>query len=293
MKLDKIIITEEVSEELLDLYSQKSVNTLFAPIVNLGIENTILQEKLIEKIEEIKREVNKQETPEELTTQSIKNVLKLFNKIEKKILKRKDNYFLFHDRLVSDNIVYSIKNNYLEIIITDKKIKKEMYQINSFLENILLKIYFKIEGNKLKFDTMSYNDNMVKELYNLICINHNLIFSILEKKLFQEVIRNFNILRLSHSLMYNEDFESDDDSDSESSDYELLNKIINVNSYIMNDLNDYYKKILSLKDYLELEKDYLLNVIPIEEIKAVSIIYDEYTLNTFNTKKKIKVRPTI
>lgn len=294
MKLDEIIINDEVSKELVGLYSQKSVNTLFAPIVNLGIGNTILQEKLIEKIDEIKRELNKQEIQQEiqqeLINQSRKNVLKLFNKIERKILKRKDNYFLFDDSLISDNFVYSIKREYLEVIIADKKIKKEEYEITSFLENVLLKLYFKIEKNHLKLDTIYYNNNMVKELFRLIVINQNLIFMLINEQMNKEIIRNFNILRLTRSLMYNEDFESDDDldgdSDCDSSEYQLINRVINVNSYIMNDLNDYYKKILLLKDSLELEEDYILNIMSIENLESVKIKYGKnYDLGVFDAKK--------
>lgn len=290
MKLDEIIINDEVSKELVGLYSQKSVNTLFAPIVNLGIENTILQEKLIEKIDEIKRELNKQEIQQELINQSRKNVLKLFNKIERKILKRKDNYFLFDDSLISDNFVYSIKREYLEVIIADKKIKKEEYEITSFLENVLLKVYFKIEKNHLKLDTIYYNNNMVKELFRLIVINQNLIFMLINEQMNKEIIRNFNILRLTRSLMYNEDFESDDDldgdSDCDSSEYQLINRAINVNSYIMNDLNDYYKKILLLKDSLELEEDYILNIMSIDDLESVKIKYGKnYDLGVFDAKK--------
>lgn len=287
MNLDEIIINEEVSKELVDLYSQKSVNTLLAPIVNLGIGNTILQEKLIEKIDEIKRELNNQETQQELTNQSRKNVLKLFNKIERKILKRKDNYFLSHDRLVSDNFVYSIKYEYLEILITDKKIKKEEYESTSFLENVLLKLYFKIEKKHLKLDTIYYNNNMVKELFNLIIINQNLIFILINEQMSKEIIKNFNILRLTHSLMYNEYFDlyDDLDLDCDSSEYQLINRVINVNSYIMNDLNDYYKKILSLKDSLELEEDYILNIMPIEYLESLKIKYGKtYEVGVFDAK---------
>lgn len=285
MKLDKIIINEDFSKELVELYSQKSIDNLFAPIVNLGIGNTILQEKLMEKIDEIKRELKEQEIQQELATQSRKNVLKLFNKIERKILKRKDNYFLFHDRLISDNFVYYVKNEYLEVIIADKKIKKEEYESTSFLEKVLLKLYFKIEKNHLKLDTIYYNNNMVKELFRLIVINQNLIFMLIHEQMNKEIIRNFNILRLTRSLMYNEDFESDDDLDGDSSEYQLINRAINVNNYIMNDLNDYYKKILLLKDSLELEEDYILNIMSIEDLESVKIKYGKnYDLGVFDAR---------
>lgn len=281
MKLDEIIINDEVSKELVDLYSQKSIDNLFSPIINLGVKNTILQKKLVEKIEEIKKDLNTEESQEKALIQARKNVLKLFNNIERKILKRKDNYVLYDNELVSDNIIYNITmDNYLEIIITDKKIIKKKDE-NIIVDNFLVKIYFSIDGNNLKLDTIFYDKRIIKELFNLIHFNHDIIFFIITENMRKEILRNFNILRLSRSLINNDDFESDEDIDGDDyfSDYGLLNKVIDVDNYIMNDFDDYYKKILYLKDSLALEKDYILNLLSIEDINDANIKYDNYMIN--------------
>lgn len=281
MKLDEIIINDEVSKELVDLYSQKSIDNLFSPIINLGVKNTILQKKLVEKIEEIKKDLNTEESQEKALIQARKNVLKLFNNIERKILKRKDNYVLYDNELVSDNIIYNITmDNYLEIIITDKKIIKKKDE-NIIVDNFLVKIYFSIDGNNLKLDTVFYDKRIIKELFNLIHFNHDIIFFIITENMRKEILRNFNILRLSRSLINNDDFESDEDIDGDDyfSDYGLLNKVIDVDNYIMNDFDDYYKKILSFKDSLALEKDYILNLLSIEDINDANIKYDNYMIN--------------